>query len=195
MVTRLPALYLTRCPTEVQTLHSRQFLGKPFPDSRKADADGIGRNAENFSRFSLAETIPHKQSEQFLIVGSHSSKRLEGWRLGSMERRAILRLGAESEPQQEAAARSAVVVGENPASCGQQPGQRGFRLRQAINPAPRDRKGLGHCVLGVGLIGGASEGEGQNGPVVLLEGSLKARDVSCGHSQGTNSRRCMFPQV
>jgi len=111
-----------------------------------------------------------------------------------MDRRDCLWLGAETETKSEATARSAVLVGENPASGGQQPGQCGFRLRQAVNPAPSNREGLGDGVLGVGLDGRSSKGEGQDGAVILLEGSLETRDVADGHPQRTEAGRREFPR-
>ena len=147
----------------------------------QADAHGIGRDAENRSRFGLAETVPHQQTEQFLIVGSHPGERFEGRRLNPMDRRDSLRLGAESEAKPEATARSTVLIGQNPAGDGQQPWQRGFRLRQAVNPTPGHREGLGHRVLGVGLGWRASKGVGENGAMVPPEGGLKAREGRGAH--------------
>lgn len=95
----------------------------------QADAHGIGTDPENLSRFRLAQTVPDQQTEQFLIVGSHPGEGFEGRCLDRVDCWDALELGVESEPEPEAAPGAAVLVGEDSAGGGQQPGERGFRLR------------------------------------------------------------------
>jgi hypothetical protein len=88
-----------------------------------------------------------------------------------------------------------MLIGEDSAGGGEQPRQRRLRLRQAVDAAPGNSKGLSHGILGVGLAGRSSEGERKDGAMVLLESNLEARDISVGHRRGTNRRRCEFPNV
>lgn len=112
-----------------------------------------------------------------------------------MDRRGVLRLGNESEAESEPPTRAAMLICQDSTGGGQQPRQRGLWFWQAVDAAPRNRKGLGHRVLGIRLARGTTQGERQDGAVVLLEGSFEARDVSAGHKRGTNRRRGEFPKL
>lgn len=140
------------------------------------DPDGIGRDAEDLSRFGLAETIPHEQAEQFLVVGPHSGQRFQGWRLDRMDRRGCPRLCPQSEREFQATARAPMLVGDNATGDRQKPGQGCVHLGKTAHSAPGNREGLGHRVLGIGLQRRASEGVGKDRAVMLLEGGLEAAE-------------------
>jgi hypothetical protein len=151
-VTRRPALYPARCPVEVQTLHLAQSFCETLPRSREPDAHGVGGDTEDLAGFGLTETVPDQQAKEFLILGSHPGQGLEGRRLDSVDHRDILGLGAESKAEPEASAGPSVLVGKDAARGGQQPGQGHVGLGQAIDPPPRDGKGLGDGVLSVASL-------------------------------------------
>jgi hypothetical protein len=112
-----------------------------------------------------------------LIFGSHPGQGLQGRRLDNVERRDVLWLGAETEAEPEATSRASMLIGQDPPGCSEQPRQGNVRLRQAIDPPPRDGKGLGHRVLSVGLAGRTAEGKRQDSAVMSLEGIFEAAQV------------------
>jgi hypothetical protein len=91
-----------------------------------------------------------------------------------VERRDVLWLGRESEAEPKASAGPSVLIGQDAPRGSQQPGQGNVRFRKAIDPTPRDGKGLCHRILGIGLARCTAKREGQDGAVMLLEGGLEA---------------------
>lgn len=189
--TRHPALYFIRCPAWLRSFHSGEFLGKPLAGAVKADGDGVGADAQDDASLGMVEPIPSQETEKFLINRSEPGQSLEGWCLGRVDRGDILRLRAEPGTQAEPPFSAAMLIGEDPTRDRQEPGQCCFGVWCSIEPAPCDRKGLGHGVLCIGLDPDSPKGIRQHGAPVLLEGRLEPGDVA--HTWQTSLDASLFP--
>jgi hypothetical protein len=170
-----------------------QFFGESAASPVQAIAHRIGRDAEDLSGLGLAEPVPHQQAKEFLVCRAHPGEGFESWGLDPVDRRCVLRLGTEPEAESEPSARAAMLIGQDSAGGGEQPRQRRLWLRQPADAAPGNSEGLSHGNFGVGLPGRPSEGEREDGAMVLLEGSLEARDIWSGHRPPTSRGRVEFP--